>query len=234
MKRKEKIWSVRTIAEIGIFAALGYVLDLLAGIYSSPLFPNGGAIGIAMLCVFVVSFRRGFLPGMLTGLIMGLLDILDGFYVISGAEWYMSFLQVALDYWLAYPLAGLAGVVANLVKKANTKKKMVLWVSVGCLIGGSLKYISHVLSGAIFWGADAGSFAWSFKDSTISPWAYSFIYNIAYMGPDIFLCTLLADVLIVIWPKAIHPEEGWSWGKQTAVEAKFVEHPTSQKEKGEK
>ena len=78
MEEKEKTWSVKTIAEIAIFAALGYVLDMLAGIYSSPLFPNGGSLGIAMVCVFIISYRRGFLPGLITGLIMGLLDIADG------------------------------------------------------------------------------------------------------------------------------------------------------------
>ena len=30
MEEKEKTWSVKTIAEIAIFAALGYVLDMLA------------------------------------------------------------------------------------------------------------------------------------------------------------------------------------------------------------
>ncbi len=206
MDKKEKTWSVKTIAEIAIFSALGYVLDLLAGIYSSPLFPNGGSLGVAMVCVFIISYRRGFLPGLLTGLIMGLLDIADGFYVVSGASWYMTFIQVALDYWLAYPLVSLAGIFTHAIKKSDSKVKMMIFVIIGCIIGGLAKYMSHVLSGAIFWGSDASSFAWSFKDSSINAWAYSFIYNLAYMGPDILLSTIVTCVLIKAWPKMIYPE----------------------------
>lgn len=207
-EKKEKTWSVRTIAEIAIFSALGYVLDFLAGVYSSPLFPNGGSLGIAMVCVFIISYRRGFLPGLITGLIMGLLDIADGFYVVSGTNVFMSFLQVALDYWIAYPLVGFAGLFAKFIKsEEDSKKKRTLYIILGCLLGGLLKYLSHVMSGAIFWGSDSGSFAWAFKDSTINPWAYSFIYNLAYMGPDIVLSTIVTCVLINAWPKVLHPEE---------------------------
>ncbi len=206
MDKKEKTWSVKTIAEIAIFSALGYVLDLLAGIYSSPIFPNGGSLGIAMVCVFIISYRRGFLPGLITGLIMGLLDIADGFYVVSGASWYMTFIQVALDYWIAYPLVSLAGIFTRFIKKSNSKGKMFAFVIIGCIVGGLVKYMSHVLSGAIFWGSDASSFAWSFKDSGINAWAYSFIYNFAYMGPDIVLSTIITCLLIKVWPKMIFPD----------------------------
>lgn len=207
MEEKEKTWSVNTIAEIAIFAALGYVLDMLAGIYSSPLFPNGGSLGIAMVCVFIISYRHGFLPGLITGLIMGLLDIADGFYVVSGAAWHLAFLQVALDYWIAYPLVALCGLFTRFIKKAQNKKQMVLFIILGCVVGGLAKYMSHVLSGAIFWGSDSGSFAWSFKGTNINPWAYSFIYNIAYMGPDIVFSTVVTCLLVWVWPKVVLPEK---------------------------
>lgn len=208
MDKQRKTWNVKTIAEIAIFSALGYVLDLLAGIYSSPIFPNGGSLGVAMVCVFIISYRRGFLPGLITGLIMGLLDIADGFYVVSGASWYMTFIQVALDYWIAYPLVSLAGIFTRLVKKNSANSKaMYLYIILGCIVGGLAKYMSHVLSGAIFWGSDASSFAWSFKDSGINAWAYSFIYNLAYMGPDIVLSTIVTCVLIKAWPKMLFPED---------------------------
>lgn len=205
MEEKEKTWSVKTIAEIAIFAALGYVLDMLAGIYSNPLFPNGGSLGIAMVCVFIISYRRGFLPGLITGLIMGLLDLADGFYVVSGAAWYVAFIQVALDYWIAYPLVALCGIFTHLIKHAKSKKEMMLYIVVGCVVGGFAKYMSHVLSGAIFWGSDSNTFAWSFQGTSINAWAYSFIYNIAYMGPDIVLSTIFTCLLVGVWPKMILP-----------------------------
>ena len=207
MEEKEKTWSVKTIAEIAIFAALGYVLDMLAGIYSSPLFPNGGSLGIAMVCVFIISYRRGFLPGLITGLIMGLLDLADGFYVVSGHAWYYAFAQVALDYWIAYPLVALSGIFTVFIKKAQNKGQMIFYIILGCLVGGAAKYMSHVFSGAIFWGNDSASFAWSFQGTSINPWAYSFIYNIAYMGPDIFFSTVVTCLLVSVWPTIVLPEK---------------------------
>ena len=78
---------LRTMTEVAIFAALGFVLDMLAGAIWDPVFINGGSIGIALVCVFLISYRRGFVAGLATGLIMGLLDIADGFYSIASTPW---------------------------------------------------------------------------------------------------------------------------------------------------
>ena len=95
---------VRIMCEIGIFAAIGFVLDELQGIISKGLFINGGSIGFAMLAVIVIGYRRGWLPALLTGLIMGALDISTSAYIIHPA-------QLFLDYLLPY------GLVANKVDK---------------------------------------------------------------------------------------------------------------------
>ena len=87
------------------------------------------------------------------------------------------------------------------MKKITVTKKTTAKV-----VGGLAKYMSHVLSGAIFWGSDSGSFAWSFKGTNINPWAYSFIYNIAYMGPDIVFSTVVTCLLVWVWPKVVLPE----------------------------
>ena len=39
---------VKTMAEIAIFSSLGFVLDIVASVYSKAAFVNGGSIGIAM------------------------------------------------------------------------------------------------------------------------------------------------------------------------------------------
>ena len=98
-----------------------------------------------MVAVFIVSYRRGPVAGILTGLIMGLLDLADGFYAIAG-EWWKAFLHVALDYWLAYPLVGFAGFFASLYqkKKDKTSSRIVIVIA-GCLVGGLLKFLSHYL-----------------------------------------------------------------------------------------
>lgn len=203
----KEIFSVRTMAEVAIFAALGYVLDALAGVYSSSVFVNGGSIGIAMMCVFIVSYRRGILPGILTGLIMGLLDLADGFYAIAGI-WYLAFAQVLLDYVICYPLAGFAGLFRKAFRKADSSDKKIMWIVIGCLVGGSLKFASHYLSGILFWN-DPSGFIWNFTDGYL----YSFIYNMAYMLPCIVLCTGLMVLIEVKWPSILEDVSSFSFGK---------------------
>ncbi len=195
----KSLFNIKIIAEIAIFAAIGYVLDLCAGAYSAPLFPSGGSIGIALVAVFIVSFRRGPVAGILTGLIMGLLDLADGFYAIAG-EWWKAFLQVALDYWIAYPLAGFAGFFASLFqKKKECAGARVSLVVVGCFLGGLLKFLSHYLSGVLFWGDDPSAFAWGL--SFLNKWAYSLLYNMAYMLPCIVLSGGIMALVAWKYPK---------------------------------
>lgn len=197
----KSLFNIKTIAEIAIFAAIGYVLDLCAGAYSAPLFPSGGSIGVAMVAVFIVSYRRGPVAGILTGLIMGLLDLADGFYAIAG-EWWKAFLQVALDYWLAYPLVGFAGFFASLYqkKKDKTSSRIVIVIA-GCLVGGLLKFLSHYLSGVLFWGDDPSAFAWGL--SFLNKWVYSLLYNMAYMAPCIVLSGSVMALIAWKYPKLL-------------------------------
>ncbi|MCI2069475.1 MAG: energy-coupled thiamine transporter ThiT [Bacilli bacterium] len=177
--KKDQI--VRTMCEVAVFAALGYGLDMLSGLYSHFLFPNGGSIGIAMVCVFFIAFRRGLISGIATGLIIGLLQLIGGVYVSGLADTgFKVFCQIALDYWLAYPMVGFAGVLTWKIRKATTGKEMAIYIGLGCLIGGLLKYLCHFLSGVLFWPDDL----WGVGGSTI----YSLLYNGSYMLPSIILC----------------------------------------------
>jgi thiamine transporter len=187
----KEIFSVRTMAEVAIFAALGYVLDFLAGVYSQFAFVNGGSIGIALVCVFIISFRRGTIPGIMVGLIMGLLDLADGFYGCAYEGWKL-FLQIGLDYWIAYPLAGLAGLLRKKVINAKTNKEMAWYLGLGCFLGGMLKFASHYLSGILFWPSDP----WNVGGAYI----YSLLYNGAYMLPCIILSTALVIYVGVRFP----------------------------------
>ena len=168
---------VRTICEIGIFAAIGFVLDELQGILSKGLFINGGSIGFAMIAVLIIGFRRGWLPAILTGLIMGLFDIATSAYIIHPA-------QLFLDYILPYALVGVGCVFKIPFDKSNNKSQKILWIIVATLVGGFLKFMSHYLAGVIFW-ANPENFAWNLQ--AMNPYLYCFIYNIAFMGPSILL-----------------------------------------------
>ena len=184
---------VRTICEVGIFAALGFVFDELQGLFFGSLFPNGGSIGFAMIVVLIISYRRGFLPGLLTGLVMGLFDIATKAYIIHP-------MQVLFDYILPYAVVGVAGLLKPFFDKSNTKLEKILWLIGGTVLGGLLKFASHYLAGVFFW-ADPEYFAWNLNQ--MNPYLYCFIYNIAFIGPSIVITAGLLVVVYLTAPKVL-------------------------------
>lgn len=185
--------TVRTLCEVGIFAALGFVFDELQGVLFGGVFPNGGSIGFAMIAVLIIAFRRGLWPGLLTGLIMGLFDIATKAYVIHP-------MQVLLDYIFPYMLVGFAGLLKPLFDKTDTKGAKITWLIVGTVFGGLLKFASHYLAGIVFW-ADPEWFAWNLN--SMSPYLYCFIYNIAFVGPSIILTGALLVFVYLTAPRIL-------------------------------
>ena len=185
--------TIKTICEVGIFAALGFVLDELQGILSKGLFINGGSIGFAMIAVLIIAYRRGWLPAILTGLIMGTLDIATSAYILHPA-------QLLLDYILPYAVVGFAGLLKPISDRVKTKKEKILWLFIGTALGGLLKLLSHYLAGIIFW-ADPDNFAWGLNN--MNPYIYCFVYNIAFIGPSIILTAALLVALYVRVPRIL-------------------------------
>ena len=183
MKRKN---IVRTIAEVGVFAAIGFVLDELQGIAFGSIFTAGGSIGIAMVAVLIIAYRRGWLPAICTGLIMGAMDLISKSYLIT-------FWQVLLDYLLPYALVGCTGFFKPLFDKAENKNKKIGLLIAGAVMGGLLKFLSHFIVGMLVW-APMG-YDWPIESEAL----YSFAYNIAFVGPSIILCTI---VLVVLFKRA--------------------------------
>ena len=165
------------MCEIGLFAAIGFALDELQGILSKGVFINGGSIGFAMIAVLIISYRRGWLAGILTGLIMGALDIATSAFIVHPA-------QLALDYLLPYALVGVAGFFKPLFDNAKTKGLKIGLIVLGTVVGGLAKLLSHYLAGVIFW-ANPDYFAWNLNNMNV--YLYCFIYNFAFIGPSIIL-----------------------------------------------
>ena len=178
MKNKKII----TMAEIAVFASIGFVLDLLATFYSG-FFPSGGSISLAIIPIIIISFRRGPVAGITTGLIVGLLDLTDGFYTIA-EEWYNSLFQIGLDYIFTYMLVGCVGLTKPLIKKINPT----IVITVSTFFGGLLKYFSHFLSGILFWPEFP-------NQPIIERVIYSLVYNGSYMLPTILISTLIVMLM---------------------------------------
>lgn len=186
---------IKTICEIGIFAAIGFVLDSLQGAIFKGVFINGGAIGFAMIAVLIIGFRRGFIPAIITGLIMGTLDVATSAYILNPA-------QLLLDYILPYAVVGLACLLRPLFINGVNRKQKIFWIIVITTVGGLLKFLSHFLAGVLFWG-DPATFAWNIENVYL----YCFLYNIAYIGPSIVLTAALLIAIYVKSPKIIEEKE---------------------------
>ncbi len=192
--------TTRTIAEIGIFSAIALALDFLASGIWKFAFVNGGSISIAMIPILVLAFRRGFLPGLISGIIVSVLQMLGGIYVIAGQWWGVMF-QVLLDYILAYPFVAIGGIFAFWFKKADKKTK-ITYIVLACVVGGMLKYLVHFLSGVIFWSS---SIAWNGFEGM--PILYSLAYNGAYCIPNIIISAIVMVIMFIKAPQIFIPND---------------------------
>ena len=192
MQNKDKII---LCVEVAIFASIGYVLDLLASLYSGYLFPFGGSLSLALVPVVILSFRRGPFAGFLCGLIVGMLDLLDGVPAFTDT-WYNYLFMIFLDYLIAYPMAGLVGFFKSLSKKLNISFVIVI----ATLVGGLAKFMVHFTSGVLLWPEFPNQ---PFLERCI----YSFTYNGTYMFPTIIACTIVIYLLALKFKQLIFVKE---------------------------
>lgn len=185
--------SVRIMCEIGMIAALGFVFDELQSILSRGIFINGGSIGFAMIAVLVMAFRRGWFPALITGLIIGLLDVATSAQIIHP-------MQLLLDYIFPYAVVGIAGFLKPFFDKYDDKLSRILWLISGTIIGGLMKFLSHYLAGVIFW-TDPTYFAWNLNEMNV--YLYCFVYNIAFIGPSIIITAILLVILYLTAPRVL-------------------------------
>lgn len=168
---------VLLIAEIAMMAALGLIFDYLANLFEVAIFPQGGSISLSMIPIFIMAYRRGLVAGLATGFIVGAVQILfaSGGYLVHPV-------QVALDYYGAYTAVGFAGIVTLF------KKKTPVMMVIGIIIGGSLRYLSHVIAGIVFWGE------WAPEGFNAVTW--SLYYNMTYMLPNIIIAAIVVVLMV--------------------------------------
>ena len=176
--------------------------------------PFGGGFTIAsMLPIIAVAYMYGTRWGLLTGFIYSFMQMILGFNTVSAfflpgdsqMVWYRAILVCLIDYVIAYTVLGFGGIFR---KKLGKTKALCL----GSIVALSLRYIAHIISGAIFFGSWA---EWFFTQEgfpafgatvleTFSGFGlslvYSVIYNGTYMIPEIII-TALAAIAIARVPQ---------------------------------
>ena len=207
MKKKNLYWLV----ESAVMIALAAVLELV----SKSIIPEmtfGGQITIvSMLPVVLVAWKYGVGKGLVTGFVYSLVQMAMGASTISkmilpsSDEYLGSLLNIALmfafDYILAYTLLCLSAMYRKVIKKDYIS------LALGAITVLLLRYICHITSGYILFGAWA---EWFFTQEGFYSWGqtimntytgnalslvYSIVYNGFYMIPEIIITTVVATVI---------------------------------------
>ena len=164
----------KSIALAGICVSLSFALSYIK-LWD---LPQGGSVTlVSFLPIMLFAYIYGAKKGLFVGFVYGLLQSLQDPYIIHPA-------QFLLDYPVAFAMAGFAGVLKNVNMKSPQLK-----FALSALIGGAMRYVAHVLSGAFAFGAyalDAGA---------SNVFTYSLAYN-SFVFVDIAL-VIVAGVLLL-------------------------------------
>ena len=187
-----------------LMLALGTVLSMLT-LFRLPF--GGSVTPFSMLPLITVSCIYGIKWGLFSGLVYGVLQAVLG-ATMSGAFEAQGILNVilicAIDYLIAYTVVGLSGMFA--------KRKKTAFLLSGAFCAMLLRYVCHVVSGAMLYGSWA---EWYFTQEGFYSWGqalvekhsgftlsliYSVIYNAMYMVPEIIVTLAVATVVFSIKP----------------------------------
>lgn len=141
--------------------------------------------GLIPMAIFAL--RRGLKPGLMAGLVWGILDLILRGFSTGG---FLNPLQGFIEYPIAFAAIGLIGIGSVKVKNViQAGKNPLLWVIFYSCIGFFVKYFFHFLAGGVFWG--------SFAPKNMNPWIYSLVIN----GGSFIANMLMLLVLLVLLRK---------------------------------
>ncbi len=156
---------IRSLTEGALMVAAAQILSL----FKLWEMPWGGSVVLAMVPLILYAVRWGLGSGLAAGLVFGVLQfMLDGGFAIGWQS-------MVGDYLLAFAALGLAGLFSG--------KKGGIWL--GTLAGGFGRFLVHYVVGATIW---AEYMPETFLGLNMgSPWFYSLLYNLLYMGPNVVI-----------------------------------------------
>lgn len=195
MENKSK---VRLLTESAIMIALATVLSMFK-IWEAPY---GGAVTVlSMSPIIILSLRRGVKTGLLAGFAHSLIQLLLG---LNNVAWVPSaggiVVCILTDYILPFTVLGLAGCFRKVKFTGNDTTNLVIAAILGTLLVTLLRYLCHIVSGAVIWYAL--DLEWYADDPEhivhkYGPWLFSVIYNGGYMIPEIITTTVATPLLAV-------------------------------------
>ena len=212
-----RTFKTQRLTTSAVMLALSAALAIVCALIPFLNLPFGGGFTIAsMLPIVLVSYMYGIKWGffvsftysvlqMLMDLALGTSSSVIMALFMPSSDGYMGGIAaisiVLIDYTLAYTILGIGGAFRKTIK--NKTLALVL----GSVLALSLRYLAHILSGAIFYGAWA---EWFFSQEgfyAIGAWilehisggalalVYSVFYNGLYMIPEIVITAVAASLV---------------------------------------
>lgn len=171
-----------TLLEIAMMAAIALVFSNIK------LFemPQGGSVSLVMVPIALIAVRRGIAAGLLTGAIVGVLQLFMGSYIVHPV-------QLLLDYPLAFAALGLSGVISISHMEKKSRRVLAIWSSL--LIGVLVRFACHFASGVIWFGEFA-------PEGMPVAW-YSFLYNITYLIPEMLIAGIVLTMVLASAPQLL-------------------------------
>lgn len=169
---------VDTIAETAILISLSFILRTFLILFKMP---NGGSVNLGLTPLIILSFRRNFLIGCLSGFIVSIIHILSSAHVPPASNTMKILICMLFDYLVPYSCVGVCSILKKL--KLNNKVKILLGVFLVFIIN----ITSFCVSGLTIWSG-------ALPDE-INVFKYVIIYNIIFAIPN-FLINLIACILL--------------------------------------
>lgn len=175
-----KRFDLETLLEIAIFAGFAMVIDLFPSFKPNP----SVSISFAMVPIFIIAFRRGFLAASISGFLWGILQI------ATGDAWILTPTQAFIEYFIAFTCIGFAGLFSNLIKSSLKDKKRgatFVWIVIATFIGSVARYFWHFVAGVIF-----------FKNYAIEAGKTPVIFSLTMNGMTFLGASILCAIILVL------------------------------------
>ena len=219
---KQTQFNTQRLTTSAVMIALAAILAMVCALIPFLNLPFGGGFTVAsMLPIVIISYMYGVKWGFFSAAVYSCIQIIMDLYLGKGSTlialfmpnsdgfmgYYAAIAILVIDYIVAYTLLGFGGIFRNKIKNKTVA------LTLGTVLALSLRYIAHIISGYIFYGAWAEWFFGQENFYSIGGWIldsfsgkglaliYSVFYNGLYMIPEIIItaaCAIAVSKISVI------------------------------------
>ena len=206
-------FNTQRLTTSAVMLALAAILAMVCALIPFLNLPFGGGFTVAsMLPIVIISYMYGVKWGLFTSAVYSVIQIVMDLYLGKGSTIMALFMPngedfmgygaavaiLIIDYLVAYSVLGFGGIFRNKIKNKA------LALALGAVFALSLRYVAHIISGFIFYGAWAEWFFSQENFYSIGGWildsfsgkglalVYSVFYNGLYMIPEIIITAVAA------------------------------------------